>query len=346
MDSQIVASLFHEGQVVYKNRTDYKESDHENLRDKVIDFHNSQLQEIEFFLKLLENYSERSDEYQVVLARALYKKGMYNDAILIFNSLLTKNTHKNSNHKIFFYLGLIKSKLGFFEEAVDQFNKAIDLEPNYADYHNHLGEVLLKLNRIEDAVLEFQYAIKLNVYYGDAHFNLGLAFVQNQINKSNYNISKEYAETFYYEFETAVELKPKLKNENFILGMDHLKKKDWQNAQTCFLMVKDDLKQWDDEFILKFYLKTLSANDVTINEVYDYIKELESLSNVHPDYPDLLNELGIALIIFSKILSNSAIEKFKQALKYNKNFSKAKKNLKLVESDSIGYARVLQAITK
>jgi tetratricopeptide (TPR) repeat protein len=52
--------------------------------------------------------------------------------------------------------------MGLFVEAIDAYNCAIFLNPDYADAYQNLGVVLLKIGDVENSLAAFKYAIALH----------------------------------------------------------------------------------------------------------------------------------------------------------------------------------------
>jgi tetratricopeptide (TPR) repeat protein len=61
------------------------------------------------------------------------------------------------------------------ETAIEHYQKALSLNPEYAEVYKHLGNVFVKQSKLEEAVDYFQKAIAIKPDYADAHF--GKAFV-------------------------------------------------------------------------------------------------------------------------------------------------------------------------
>ncbi|MDP8217831.1 MAG: tetratricopeptide repeat protein, partial [Candidatus Theseobacter exili] len=78
----------------------------------------------------------------------------------------------NSSH-IHGNLGVAYGRRGNFQQAKQEFIKAIRIQFNYPEAHNNLGVLFLRENKLEDAKKEFQLAIKFNPTYANAHKNLG-----------------------------------------------------------------------------------------------------------------------------------------------------------------------------
>ena len=75
-----------------------------------------------------------------------------------------------------FNLGVIFKGLGKLNEAVSCFNSAITILPNYPDAHNNLGNVLVDLGQKEAAIESYEWAIAYKADYAQAYLNLAILF--------------------------------------------------------------------------------------------------------------------------------------------------------------------------
>ncbi len=64
---------------------------------------------------------------------------------------------------------------GRIPEAIEQFNLALRLKPDYFDAANNLGLALARANRVPEAVEAFRRAIGINPDSAEGHNNLGVA---------------------------------------------------------------------------------------------------------------------------------------------------------------------------
>jgi Tfp pilus assembly protein PilF len=71
-------------------------------------------------------------------------------------------------------LGATLKGQGKLQEAVQAYNKAIQLNPDYAETHNNLGNTLQGLGRLNEAEASYRQAIALKSDYAEAHYNLGI----------------------------------------------------------------------------------------------------------------------------------------------------------------------------
>ncbi len=75
-------------------------------------------------------------------------------------------------------LGTTLQSQGRFEEALQVFDKAVQLKPDAAALWKFLGNVLVKLDRRDQAVLSFQHVLKLDPRDRDAAYNCGALLLQ------------------------------------------------------------------------------------------------------------------------------------------------------------------------
>ncbi len=67
--------------------------------------------------------------------------------------------------------GVAKWRLKRYDEALADFGKAIELDPDYSPAYNNRGNVHMELQRYEDAIRDFTSAIELAPAYGAAYNN-------------------------------------------------------------------------------------------------------------------------------------------------------------------------------
>jgi tetratricopeptide (TPR) repeat protein len=65
--------------------------------------------------------------------------------------------------------------IGKTGDAIREYERAIDIKPDYALAHNNLGDALLRVGRTSEALQHFREALRLDPGSAEAHFNLGSA---------------------------------------------------------------------------------------------------------------------------------------------------------------------------
>ena len=75
-------------------------------------------------------------------------------------------------------------KNALFTQAVESFNQAIRLRPDWPEAHNNLGVALGSLGRFKEAVQEHAEAVRLKPDYAGALYNLAYAYRKTGDKKS------------------------------------------------------------------------------------------------------------------------------------------------------------------
>jgi len=122
-----------------------------------------------------------------------------------------------------FNLGLLYHKSNKLSEALEEYKKALELDPLNVQAHNNLGMVYKELGRLSEAISQYQKAISINPNYEKAHHNLGMAYyLQGDWEKA------------VMEFMLAIDCNPKNPETYNNLGLIYRKQKDFYRAQKMF----------------------------------------------------------------------------------------------------------------
>ena len=102
------------------------------------------------------------------------------------------------NHpEIHFNLGATLNKLGRVNDAIEAYQRALELSPHYDEAHNNLGRIYLNKGELELAEIHFKDALQTNPRNYNAHNNYGIIFIRKKMH--------EEAEK---HFQEAVEINP------------------------------------------------------------------------------------------------------------------------------------------
>jgi tetratricopeptide (TPR) repeat protein len=82
---------------------------------------------------------------------------------------------KPDNPNVYYNLGLAYEDLEQYENAVQAFQEANRIKPDYETY-NSLGRVYNSMKKYQEALDSLQKSIKLNPENHYAHYNLGLTY--------------------------------------------------------------------------------------------------------------------------------------------------------------------------
>lgn len=67
---------------------------------------------------------------------------------------------------------------GMYDAAVAEFQKAIEIKPDYPEAHNNLGVIYRVKSMYNEAIGEFTEAIRLKPNFAIAHYNLARVYAQ------------------------------------------------------------------------------------------------------------------------------------------------------------------------
>ena len=117
------------------------------------------------------------------------------------NSLQKPEIDLVEEAKIYFNRGLKHQNQNEYEKAIADYNKAIELNPNYVYAYGNRGISYKNLGKYELAIADYNKAIELNPKYGNAYNNRGVSY-QNL----------EKYELAIADYNKAIELNPKHAN--------------------------------------------------------------------------------------------------------------------------------------
>jgi tetratricopeptide (TPR) repeat protein len=107
------------------------------------------------------------------LGAALSRQGRFEEAIEQYQRALKIKPEYSDAH---YNLGYALAKTGKLDEGLSHFRAAVRIEPNRVKYLNNLGVALVLKGNYSEAIDHLQTALKLNPSDADVYNNLGLAF--------------------------------------------------------------------------------------------------------------------------------------------------------------------------
>jgi tetratricopeptide (TPR) repeat protein len=75
-------------------------------------------------------------------------------------------------------MGVALFKKGRIPEAIEYYQQALRLKPDYPEAHNNLGSALVDVGRLQEAIEQFKQSLRLNPDFAEAYFNLALAYAK------------------------------------------------------------------------------------------------------------------------------------------------------------------------
>jgi protein O-mannosyl-transferase len=109
------------------------------------------------------------------LGVALFQKGRLDEAVTQYQKALEINPNYVQAH---YNLGVALFQKGRLDEAIAQYQKALEIYPNYAQAYSNLGVALCQNGQLDEGIAQFQKAQEINPNYAGAHVNIGDALLQ------------------------------------------------------------------------------------------------------------------------------------------------------------------------
>ena len=209
--------------------------------------------------------------------------------------------------KAHFNCGVAYHAINDSENAIEQYNKTIRLNPNAAVAYNNRGVAKDSLGQHEDAITDFDQAIRLKLDYAEAYNNRGnaknnLGQHQDAINDYNQTIrlNPDYAEVY---FNRGVAKSRLGQHENAITDYNEVLRLNPKDADA--------------------YNNRGVAKD-SLGEHKDAITDYNEAINLKPDYADAYLNRGNVKKSLGEY--KDAITDYNQAIRLNPDFAKAYTN--------------------
>ena len=238
-------------------------------------------------------------------ALLLYEQGDIRGAKRAFQNIL--KTH-SGNKDALYYLGNIAKSQGKHDEAIDYYNKAISIDPQFINSYFNLGGVFIDNGKYDNAYEQFQKIVLLSPDYANAWFNLG--FIEAARGKHDEAIK------FY---EKALSIKPDFTNAWYNIGWILLDQKKYDEAARYFeKAISLDAGHADALFNLGF----ISMENKDNKKAIEYY---EAVIKKNPEYYLAYNNLGLIYQMEHQL--DRAFDYYEKALSINPEFSDAYLNM-------------------
>ena len=209
---------------------------------------------------------------------------------------------------LFNILGAILFKQNKLSEAINNYNHAIQLDPNYAQAYNNLGTAFHHLNKLQDAIKSFKKAIDLKKNFTESLANLGNLFFEDG----------NFDEAILY-FKKVVATKPDFKMGFANLGKAYIKLGQNKEALNSFekaLKIDTNSPEVYNNIGLAYY---------ELSRFHESLSSFNKAIDLNPKYEKAYNNLGNLFNLLGRYEdSNNA---YKKAIKIKPDYSKAYSNL-------------------
>ncbi len=214
--------------------------------------------------KALSHRTSEKDRHYIEASYARYVK---TDQEQYFNILQKMAQDYPKEKRAHFDLGTYYGTRNIFDKAIEEFNKVLELDPDYNEVHNYLGYLYLRMGDPKKSIEHFKTYVSLNPGDHNPLDSLGEAYFR--MGRLDEAIAK---------FREALDIKPNFHNPNSNLGYIYALKEDYVETMKWvdkFIAVAPSPEIKRRGYILKgFYRSWLGS----LEECNIYLREAEKLA--------------------------------------------------------------------
>jgi tetratricopeptide (TPR) repeat protein len=195
-----------------------------------------------------------------------------------------------------------------YAEAIVHYQAALKIKPNHTEVHNNLGNALADTGQIDQAIEHYLIVLKQNPEHTDAHNNLGVALAM----KGRFDEAIEH-------FHAALRLKPDYASAHSNLG----------NAYAVQHKIEEAIHEYRQS--LRLSPNDSQAHNNLANALSEQgrldeaIAQYQEALRLNSENPEANYNLGLALLRQGK--QTDAIAHFQEALRLKPDYAEARKQL-------------------
>jgi len=256
-----------------------------------------------------------------------------------------------------FVRGHIKLGLAFFKEgkymdAIKAFLQAHKLKPEYPDILNNLGVTYAKTNNFPAASKFLKKALEVKPNFKEANFNLGIVLFLSSIADDDDDSKVIIPARFIRSFKEIIKMssfQSTYWHEKFVVTQQVLDDGTKKKVVDALEKIQSDLMFQEDssDIMDYFFLQFMFGGSELKHTKLDLFEEMVTAEvEKHNTYADYWNELGIIHLVQCREYFIKAIAEFEKSTKIDPDFESAKKNTELLRHNKQGFLILLRAILK
>ncbi len=237
-------------------------------------------------------------------AESIYRKVLSTQS----NPVRVPDALENLYHLVLLDFGTVLEKQGKLDEAVELYQQALRVQPDFIQAHFYLANTFTKQGKLDEAVELYQQALRIQPDFIQAHFYLANTFTK----QDKFDQAVE-------SYQKVLKLQPDFTQAHFFLANAFKKQGKLDLAvESCqkVLKLKPDFTQ------AHFFLANLLKQQGKFQQSFESYQQVLKLK---PDFAEAYNNLGNLLKQQGKL--QEAVESYQQVLKLKPNFAEAYKNL-------------------
>ena len=235
-------------------------------------------------------------ENQIEIAVSLQKAGKFEEAKLIYESLLN---NRSNSFKVLYLLGTLEAQCYNFNKSLNYLIKANKINSNSWEVNSNIGNVYVEINEYIKAIKFYSKAIKINPNNSKLFYNLGSAY--KQLNQYDNALS---------EFQQALLINPSNTSACLQLAILQAKSEQYEKAFVNFRKLIH-LDPENPEFYFQYGIALVLRKNFE-----DAISHLERAINIKNDFSDAYLILGDALHALNR--NQEAMKNYNLSITFNK----------------------------
>jgi tetratricopeptide (TPR) repeat protein len=272
------------------------------------------------------NTSQRAgplqDQLQALIK--LYNQGRLEEVIGKAEALITQFPKAFILYNI---LGAANAGLNKFDRAIENFTKALQIKPDYAEAYNNLGAALKDEGELDAAIESYTKALRFDPDLAEAHYNMGAALQ----GKDDLNAAMK-------SYGKALRIKPDYAEVHNNIGNLLQGKGDTDAAIESYARAIQFNPNYAEAH--NNIGNVLQGKGETDAAKKSYTRALQ----FKPDYAEAHNNLGNVLLAKDDL--DAAIDSYNKAIQFKPDYAEAHNNMGLALQDKYELDGAIESFTK
>ncbi|MEJ2542919.1 MAG: tetratricopeptide repeat protein [Calditrichaceae bacterium] len=355
--NKALAEVFEDGNFLFNITKSYQIRQNEDqpidetyLKNAVYKLHQQLLDEV----TLLFQINEKIGKLNLYLAhlrlgRVFMAKGFYQEAIINFKRVIQLSPNFSQAYKL---LGTAYVKMNEYKNALRIFSTVLEKESEYPDILNARGVLYIHMGNYEAAKNDLQKAIKLNPDLLECNFNMGVLLFLSTIAES------PNEENFVLPARIIRSIK-ELKN------LDHYNDVNWKvEFEETLDRIENGSKNEVIQALYNLQIKMIGSSDLNVEmdlfflrflyggkelsrkDINMYERIIRTGSKNYEGFADYWNDLAIMHLIQCRDSFVKAIDDFETSIKINPKYDESNDALELIKRGKKGFLILLRAVLK
>jgi len=187
-------------------------------------------------------------------------------AYSVSESLYTESLTHGEYDDVLFKRGKVRNRQLKYASAIKDLSRAIELNPEVADYYYYRAGSLMELEKYDDALKDIQFAYKLDPY--DKYIKLRRKNLANRLESQGYESNKnQEGKSAIEKFNAALELDPDNSELYYRRARSHIHERDLKSALED-MKIAIDISP--DEYVYVKYIDYILAKNRDWNQIIGY----------------------------------------------------------------------------